>query len=62
MGYSPWGRKESDTNERLHFHFHSCVKVLPSVILEGLSIIIQITMRNLKLKDRLVTNLSLLLL
>ena len=20
MGYSPWGRKESDTPERLHFH------------------------------------------
>ena len=20
MGYSPWGRKESDTTERLHFH------------------------------------------
>ena len=23
VGYSPWGRKESDTTERLHFHFHS---------------------------------------
>ena len=22
MGYNPWGRKESDTNERLHFHFY----------------------------------------
>ena len=22
MGYSPWGRKESDTTERLHFNFH----------------------------------------
>ena len=22
-GYSPPGRKESDTTERLHFHFHS---------------------------------------
>ena len=21
--YSPWGRKESDTTERLHFHFHT---------------------------------------
>ena len=20
-GYSPWGREESDTTERLHFHF-----------------------------------------
>ena len=25
-GYSPWGRKESDTTERLHFHFSlSCI-------------------------------------
>ena len=23
IGYSPWGRKESDTTERLDFHFHS---------------------------------------
>ena len=22
VGYNPWGRKESDTTERLHFHFH----------------------------------------
>ena len=22
VGYSPWGRKGSDTTERLHFHFH----------------------------------------
>ena len=22
VGYSPWGRKESDTTERLHFHLH----------------------------------------
>ena len=22
VGYSPWGRKEWDTTERLHFHFH----------------------------------------
>ena len=21
VGYSPWGRKESDTTERLHFHY-----------------------------------------
>ena len=26
MGCSPWGRKESDTTERLHFHFSlSCL-------------------------------------
>ena len=29
MGYSPWGRKESDTTERLHFHF----QLLYSVVL-----------------------------
>ena len=23
VGYSPWGRKESDTTEQLHFHFLS---------------------------------------
>ena len=23
VGYSPWGHKESDTTERLHFHFQS---------------------------------------
>ena len=22
LGYSPWGRKESDTTERLHYHYH----------------------------------------
>ena len=22
VGYRPWGREESDTTERLHFHFH----------------------------------------
>ena len=22
VGYSPWGRRESDTTERIHFHFH----------------------------------------
>ena len=25
MGYSPWGRKESDTTERLHFRFQGCM-------------------------------------
>ena len=23
VGYSPWDHKESETKERLHFHFHS---------------------------------------
>ena len=26
MGYSPWCRKESDTTERLHFHFTFLMK------------------------------------
>ena len=25
VGYSSWGRKESDTTKRLHFHFSSCL-------------------------------------
>ena len=25
VGYSPWGRKELDRTERLHFHFHFTV-------------------------------------
>ena len=25
-GYYPWGRKESGTTERLHFHFHYVLK------------------------------------
>ena len=24
-GYFPWGRKESGTAERLHFHFHTSI-------------------------------------
>ena len=31
IGYSPWGRKESDTTERLHFHLeYSETSVLPA--------------------------------
>ena len=26
VGYSPWGCKELDTTERLHFHFHTLAK------------------------------------
>ena len=26
MGHSPWGLEESDTTERLHFHFHALEK------------------------------------
>ena len=26
VGYSPWGRKELDMTERLHFHFKTVIK------------------------------------
>ena len=34
VGYSPWGRKESDTTERLHFHFkfHCVVISLTKIV------------------------------
>ena len=35
IGYSPWGRKESDTTERLQFHFHFlywCLSALQNLI------------------------------
>ena len=34
VGYSPWGRKESDMTERLHFHFHDCQFVVWSELRE----------------------------
>ena len=30
VGYTPWGRKQSDTTERLHFHFPLCHFSLPN--------------------------------
>ena len=41
MGFSPWGRKESDITERLHFHFLSLALLVGAqtwmtVILNGL--------------------------
>ena len=29
VGYSPWGRKEPDTTERLHFHFPTLASSVP---------------------------------
>ena len=29
MGYSPWGHKEPDTTERLHFHLKTCPTRFP---------------------------------
>ena len=26
MGYGPWGQKESDMTERIHFYFHTLQK------------------------------------
>ena len=31
VGYCPWGRKELDMTERLHFHFHYLIQVSTSV-------------------------------
>ena len=42
VGYSPWGRKESDTTEQLHFHFgknsiiHSVTITCPRAMPTGL--------------------------
>ena len=32
VGYHPWGCKESDTTERLHFHFHSLQESLTFLV------------------------------
>ena len=40
IGYSPWGRKESDTAERLHFHFQDLAKVTGELIKQFFFIII----------------------
>ena len=34
--YSPWGRRESDTTERLHFHFKGLKEISREYSLEGL--------------------------
>ena len=38
VGYSPWGRKELDTTERLHFHFSYCSWVLKARILKWVAL------------------------
>jgi len=38
VGYSPWGRKESDMTEQLHFHFH--FQIYRSIILFFCSIFV----------------------
>ena len=35
VGYSPWDHKESDTAERLHFHFHALEKEMATHCLEN---------------------------
>ena len=32
VGYGPWGRKESDTTERLHFHFQTMVEIMKIMV------------------------------
>ena len=36
MGYSPRGCKESDTTERLHFHFHFSASLRASLVAQRL--------------------------
>ena len=36
--YSPWGRKELDTTERLHFDFHTKIKVSSLILKNALAI------------------------
>ena len=35
VGYSPWGRKESDITEHLHFHFNSDILLIWIIIPSG---------------------------
>ena len=45
VGYSPWCRKESDTTERLHFHFSLC---LVNLITQQFSTILTFSISQLK--------------
>ena len=46
MGYSPRDRKESDTTERLHFHFHFILrKLLSELTGQGCIILIALDYR-----------------
>ena len=35
VGYNPWGRKESDTSDRLHFHFSLSVGLKAIDFIDG---------------------------
>ena len=35
VGCSPWGLEESDTTERLHFHFHALEKEMATLVVEN---------------------------
>ena len=39
MGYSPWGHKESDMTERLHFLLSSCSEKVNQVLLKSSKIL-----------------------
>ena len=54
VGYSPWGHKESDTTERLHFHFK---KICISFITEDSDCSHEIR-RHLLLGRKAMTNLD----
>ena len=40
-GYSPWGRKEWDTTERLHFHFSTNLMICMCFLLHFLSLLLK---------------------
>ena len=35
MGYRPWGHKESDMTEQLHFHFFTTSATWEALVLQG---------------------------
>ena len=49
MGFSSRGRNESDTTERLHFHFHACLRLrllICFIVEEGKNLLAAITALN----------------
>ena len=54
MDYSPWGLKELDTTERLHFHFQSFIRAsLPAQMVKNLSAIQETQVPSLGQEDHL---------
>ena len=43
VGYSPWGRKESDTTEPLHFHFFSLWDTISQKKMQSLEMVLNLS-------------------